>query len=171
MVGILVPIFLFVIMSMRSSLGSVSVGVKQKTGHINTEIESSLSGIRTAKAFGNEDMEIRRFDAANEIFKTSKRAFHKAMGRFNSTMELFLTVLNVVVIAVGGFMIMQDKMDYRDLVTFSLYIATFVNPHAQALHLVRDVRQRLRGSEPLCRNHAAPKPTIQDAADASPWKT
>ena len=127
-VGILVPIFLVVIMSMRSSLSSVSVGVKQKTGHINTEIESSLSGIRTAKAFANEDVEIRRFDAANEIYKTSKREFHKAMGRFNSTMELFLTVLNVVVIAVGGFMILKDKMDYRDLVTFSLYIATFVTP-------------------------------------------
>ncbi len=127
-VGILVPIFLLVVMSMRKNLGEVSTGVKQKTGHINTEIESSLSGIRTAKAFGNEDMEIRRFDAANEIYKTSKRSFHKAMGRFNSTMELFLTVLNVVVIAVGGFMIMQGKMDYRDLLTFSLYIATFVNP-------------------------------------------
>ena len=127
-VGILVPIFLLVVMSMRKNLGEVSTGVKQKTGHINTEIESSLSGIRTAKAFGNEDVEIRRFDAANEIYKTSKRSFHKAMGRFNSTMELFLTVLNVVVIAVGGFMIMQGKMDYRDLLTFSLYIATFVNP-------------------------------------------
>ena len=127
-VGILVPIFLLVVMSMRKNLGEVSTGVKQKTGHINTEIESSLSGIRTAKAFGNEDVEIRRFDAANEIYKTSKRSFHKAMGRFNSTMELFLTVLNVVVIAVGGFMIMHGKMDYRDLLTFSLYIATFVNP-------------------------------------------
>ena len=127
-VGILVPIFLLTVMSMRKNLGEVSTGVKQKTGHINTEIESSLSGIRTAKAFGNEDVEIRRFDAANEIYKTSKRSFHKAMGRFNSTMELFLTVLNVVVIAVGGFMIMQGKMDYRDLLTFSLYIATFVNP-------------------------------------------
>ena len=127
-VGILVPIFLLTVMSMRKNLGEVSTEVKQKTGHINTEIESSLSGIRTAKAFGNEDVEIRRFDAANEIYKTSKRSFHKAMGRFNSTMELFLTVLNVVVIAVGGFMIMQGKMDYRDLLTFSLYIATFVNP-------------------------------------------
>ena len=166
-VGILVPIFLFVIMSMRSSLGSVSVGVKQKTGHINTEIESSLSGIRTAKAFGNEDMEIRRFDAANEIFKTSKRAFHKAMGRFNSTMELFLTVLNVVVIAVGGFMIMQDKMDYRDLVTFSLYIATFVNPMRKLSTLSEMFANGFAGLNRFVEIMRT-DPTIQDAADAKP---
>ena len=166
-VGILVPIFLFVIMSMRSSLGSVSVGVKQKTGHINTEIESSLSGIRTAKAFGNEDMEIRRFNAANEIFKTSKRAFHKAMGRFNSTMELFLTVLNVVVIAVGGYMIMHDKMDYRDLVTFSLYIATFVNPMRKLSTLSEMFANGFAGLNRFVEIMRT-EPTIQDAADAKP---
>ena len=127
-VGILIPIFLVVVMSMRKNMSRVSVGVKQKTGHINTEIESSLSGIRTAKAFGNEKVEIARFNAANDIYKTSKRSFHKAMGAFNSAMELFLTSMNVAVIAVGGYMIMKGKMDYRDLITFSLYIATFVNP-------------------------------------------
>ena len=127
-VGILIPIFLVVIMTMRSNMSKVSVVVKQKTGHINTEIESSLSGIRTAKAFGNEEVEMARFHAANEMFKTSKRSFHKAMGAFNSAMELFLTSMNVAVIAMGGYMIMKGRMDYRDLITFSLYIATFVTP-------------------------------------------
>ena len=127
-VGILIPIFLVVIKTMRSNMSKVSVVVKQKTGHINTEIESSLSGIRTAKAFGNEEVEMARFDAANEMFKTSKRSFHKAMGAFNSAMELFLTSMNVAVIAMGGYMIMKGRMDYRDLITFSLYIATFVTP-------------------------------------------
>ena len=164
-VGILVPVFLVVIMSMRSALSSVSVGVKQKTGHINTEIESSLSGIRTAKAFANEDVEIRRFDAANEIYKTSKRAFHKAMGRFNSTMELFLTVLNVVVIAVGGYMIMRDKMDYRDLVTFSLYIATFVSPMRKLSTLSEMFANGFAGLNRFVEIMRT-EPAIQDAEDA-----
>ena len=43
-------------------------------------------------------------------------------------MELFLTSMNVVVIAVGGYMILKGRLDYRDLITFSLYIATFVSP-------------------------------------------
>ena len=168
-VGILVPVFLVVIMSMRSALSSVSVGVKQKTGHINTEIESSLSGIRTAKAFANEDVEIRRFNAANEIYKTSKRAFHKAMGRFNSTMELFLTVLNVVVIAVGGFMIMQNKMDYRDLVTFSLYIATFVSPMRKLSTLSEMFANGFAGLNRFVEIMRT-EPTIQDAEDARALK-
>ena len=127
-VGILIPVFIVVIMAMRSNMSRVSVAVKQKTGHINTEIESSLSGIRTAKAFGNEDVEVARFDAANKVYRTSKRSFYRAMGLFSSSMELFLTSMNVVVIAVGGYMILKGRLDYRDLITFSLYIATFVSP-------------------------------------------
>ena len=50
------------------------------------------------------------------------------MGRFNASMEFFLTILSVAVIAAGGFFIMQGQMDTVDLITFSLYITTFVNP-------------------------------------------
>ena len=164
-VAILVPVFLVVIMSMRNSLSDVSKGVKQKTGHINTEIESSLSGIRTAKAFGNEELERSRFDAANDIYKSSKRNFHKAMGRFNSTMELFLTSLNVVVIALGGFMILKGKMDYRDLLTFSLYIATFVTPMRKLSTLSELFANGFAGLNRFVEIMGT-EPTIQDAKDA-----
>ena len=127
-VALTIPLFLCVIMTMRRSMGRASRESKKKTGHINTEIESSLSGIRTAKAFANEDVENARFSAANELFKTAKREFHKAMGRFHCTMELFLSSLNVIVIGFGGWLIMEGKLEYIDLLTFSLYIATFVNP-------------------------------------------
>ena len=164
-VAVLVPVFLATIMSMRKSLGNVSKGVKQKTGHINTEIESSLSGIRTAKAFGNEELEGSRFDAANDIYKTSKRNFHKAMGRFNSTMELFLTSLNVVVIALGGFMILKGKMDYRDLLTFSLYIATFVTPMRKLSTLSELFANGFAGLNRFVEIMGT-EPTIQDSPDA-----
>ncbi len=127
-VGLTIPVFLAVVMTMRRRLGKASTAAKEKTGHINQEIESSLSGFRTAKAFANEQAERDRFDAANAIFKNSKREFYKAMGRFHSSVEFFLCSLNVVVIGVGGYCVMQGQMDYRDLLTFALYISSFVSP-------------------------------------------
>ncbi len=73
-------------------------------------------------------MENARFGDANEIYKTSKREFHKAMGRFHSSVEFFLCSLNVVIIGVGGYFVMCGDMDYRDLLTFTLYISSFVGP-------------------------------------------
>ena len=127
-VGLMIPVFLIVVFAMRKSMSRASAEVKQKTGHINAEIESSLSGIRTAKAFANEEMEIARFNAANDIYKVSKRQFHKAMGRFASSMEFLLCSLNVVVIGYGGYLVMKGRMDYRDLLTFTLYIVSFITP-------------------------------------------
>lgn len=127
-VALMIPVFLAVVMVMRKRMSLASAASKEKTGHINQEIESSLSGVRTAKAFANEDVERSRFNAANEIYKTSKREFHKAMGMFHSSVEFFLCSLNVVVIGFGGYYVMRGQMDYRDLITFNLYIASFVNP-------------------------------------------
>ena len=127
-VALTIPVFLMVTMAMRGRMGRASAAAKEKIGHINQEIESSLSGVRTAKAFANEKVEAARFDAANEEFKTSKRAFHKAMGMFSSSVEFFLCSMNVIVIGFGGYYVMQGKMDYRDLLTFSLYISSFVSP-------------------------------------------
>ncbi len=127
-VALLIPIFLAVVLLMRKNMARASKTVKEKVGHINTELESSLSGIRTAKAFANEEVEGARFSAANEVFKTSKRSFHKAMGMFSGSMEFLMTSLNVVVIGVGGYLVMTKQMDYRDLLTFTLYITSFITP-------------------------------------------
>ncbi len=127
-VALMIPVFLVVVIVMRKKLSEASVGVKRKIGHINTEIESSLSGIRTAKAFANEAVENNRFTAANNLFKVSKNEFYRAMGRFSSSMEFFLCSLNVVVIGYGGYLVMAGNMDYRDLLTFTLYISSFVTP-------------------------------------------
>ncbi len=127
-VGLTIPVFLIVVMTMRRRMGRASRAAKEKTGHINQEIESSLSGFRTSKAFANEAVENARFEAANSQFKTSKRQFHKAMGLFHSSVEFFLCSLNVVIIGVGGYYVMEKQMDYSDLVTFVLFIATFVSP-------------------------------------------
>ena len=166
-VGLMIPVFLAVVMTMRRSMSKASVAAKEKTGHINQEIESSLSGIRTAKAFANEPVENARFTAANEIYKTSKREFHKAMGRFHSSVEFFLCSLNVVVIGVGGYYVMRRKMDYRDLLTFTLYISSFVSP-----------MRKLSGFSELFANGFAglnrfvslmrTEPTLQDLPDAKP---
>ena len=127
-IAVILPIFFLVVWKCRASMQEASRRVKQKTAVINADIESGLSGIRTAKAFANEQAELRKFEDSNDSFKTSKRQFHKAMGRFNATMEFFLCILSVAVIAAGGVFIMRGEMDTVDLITFSLYITTFVNP-------------------------------------------
>ena len=125
---IIIPISLAIVTLNRRAMSRTSKKVKQTTAGINADIESSISGMRTAKAFSNEGAENEKFLGANERFKTSKTDYYKAMARFMSSMEFFLCILPVTVIAVGGLLIMDGQMTYIDLITFSLYISTFINP-------------------------------------------
>ena len=164
-VALMVPLFALLIMFMRRRMAKASKKVKEKTAHINTEIESSLSGIRTSKAFANEEKEGNRFNAANGLFRDSKREFHKAMGQFHSCMEFFLCSLNVVVIGLGGFLIMGDKLDYRDLITFTLYIASFVSPMRKMSNFSELFANGFAGLNRFVAIMRT-EPTIQDAPDA-----
>ncbi|MBR5529508.1 MAG: ABC transporter ATP-binding protein [Oscillospiraceae bacterium] len=166
-IAVIIPVLLVVVLLMRRRMSDVSKRVKEKVGHINTEIESSLSGIRTAKAFGNEDMEIERFNAANTVYKGSKRDFHKAMGIFSGSMEFLMTSLNVVVIGYGGYLVMTERMDYRDLLTFTLYIGSFINPMRKLSHFAELFANGFAGLNRFV-NLMRTEPALKDKEDAQP---
>ncbi len=127
-VAILIPVFVVIIMMQRRNMSRASSNVKKKLAGINTDIESSLSGMKTSMAFANEAVDDGRFTAANGKYRNSKKEFYKAMGIFNSSQEFFMGILPAVVITVGGFLIMRGEMNYIDLITFTLFVSSFVSP-------------------------------------------
>ena len=126
--AVVLPLCLWFTLSQRVRMKEANIEVKKKTADIDAAIESSISGIRTAKAFANEEQELNKFDDANALFKASKVEYYKTMGLFQSGMDFTCCIAQVLVITVGGLLIMQEKMDYIDLVTFSLYVSTFISP-------------------------------------------
>ena len=164
-ISVLIPIFVIVVISRRRKLGNVSRQVKAKTAVITTEIESSLSGMRTSKAFANESTEFSKFSNANGRYRDSKRAFHKQMGIFHGTMEFFLSIMSVVIILFGGYLIMRDQLDYIDLITFSLYITTFVSPVRKLANFAEQYAVGIAGLQRFT-DIMRTDPSIADAEDA-----
>ena len=126
--AIALPLLVAFTLSRRVRMKKANLEVKRKTAEINSAIESGISGIRTAKAFANERAEDDKFVAANEKYKAARKEYFNAMGGFQSGMEFTTSVMQVLVIAAGGLFIMLGYMDYIDLMTFTLYVSTFVTP-------------------------------------------
>ena len=125
---VILPLCLWFTLSQRLRMKRANIEVKRKTADIYSAIESSISGIRTAKAFANEHVEHEKFEEANALFRGAKVEYYRSMGLFMSGMEFTTGIMQVVVVAFGGLLIMQGKMDYVNLITFSLYVSTFVSP-------------------------------------------
>ena len=164
---IILPLCLLFTVRQRARMQKASLEVRKKTADINAAIESGISGIRTAKAFANETEELKKFDGSNNIFKTARRGYYKAMGLFQSGMEFSTGAMQVVVIGVGGLLIMAGRMDYIDLVTFTLYVSAFVSPLRK---LIMFMEQYTQGSAGFSRflEIMRTEPEIRDAADAQP---
>ncbi|MCR5198539.1 MAG: ABC transporter ATP-binding protein/permease [Prevotella sp.] len=162
---ILLPLCIAIGAHERMSMQRANRQVKVKTGEINAAIESGISGIRTSKAFSNEAAEDAKFHEANEAFKLSKVDFYKAMGRFNAGVDGAVGLMQVAVVAFGGYLIMRGDMDYIDLITFTLYVSAFTQPIRKFMQFMEIYTQGMAGFDRFLEIMRT-KPEIEDAPNA-----
>jgi len=162
---VILPLCLWFTLSQRLRMKRANIEVKRKTADIYSAIESSISGIRTAKAFANEAEEHEKFERSNALFRGAKVEYYRSMGLFMSGMEFTTGIMQVVVIAVGGLLIMRGKMDYIDLITFSLYVSTFVSPVRKLAQFSEQYMQGTAGFERFLEIMRT-EPEIKDSPDA-----
>ena len=162
-----IPIFILFTALTRKKMMRASLEVKAKLAGINGEVESSISGMRTAKAFANEEAENQKFNAANDQFRGAKRGYYKTMAFYQSGMEFFMGVLSALVIAFGGYLIMKGQMDFIDLTTFALYVTSFITPIRKLSAFVEQFMQGMAGFKRFVELMSL-EPDIQDAPGAKP---
>ena len=163
--AILLPLCLWFTLKCRVKMKAANMEVKKKMGVIYSALENGVSGVRTAKAFANEALEKEKFDAANELYRGAKKEYYRTMGAFMSGMEFTTGIMPVAVIAVGGLMIMQGSFDYIDLITFTLYVSTFINPVRKLAQFAEIYMQGTAGFERFLEIMRT-EPEIRDAPDA-----
>lgn len=122
------PLVIFIAIRNRKKLSESSRLVKDKTAVINGALENSLTGIRVTQGFTAESLEVEKFAQSNITYKESKKDFYKVMSTFHANVDFFMALLSLLVVALGGYFIMQKKMTLPDLIAANLFVATFTNP-------------------------------------------
>ncbi len=138
---------------------------KARIADINTQIEDSLSGIRTVKSFGNEEMELKKFRKGNEEFVESRRRSYWYMAWLNSVMTALTTLVTVVALIAGAFFIFSGKASVADLVTYLLYINNFTEPVRKLMNFMEQFQSGYSGYLRFLEMLDV-KPDIADAPDA-----
>ena len=162
---IAVPLIVIFVATRRRNMMKVSREVKRRTAGINAEIESSISGIRVAKAFGNEDEEIDKFSHCTNEYVGAKQGYYRVMAGFFSGTELMMNLMSLSVICVGSYLIMKNKMDIATLVTFNMYVASVQSPIRKLTQFTEQFTQGMAGFQRF-RAIMHEDPDIVDAPDA-----
>ena len=165
-----VPLIVIFVAMRRSRMMKVSRAVKQRTAAINAEIESSISGIRVAKAFGNEAEEIRKFSECTGRYVEARSGYYKVMASFFSGTELMMNLMSLSVICAGSYLIMKEQMDIATLVTFNMYVASVQSPIRKLTQFTEQFTQGMAGFQRF-RAIMHEQPDITDSPEAKPLES
>lgn len=140
-----IPIIIIFTMTKRLKMSKAFYDVRKKIALVNTKLENSISGIRVAKSFTNEEFEMEKFDEGNAQFRTSRSHAYKYMAEFMAGSRFFVDMLNVVVLGFGGYFVYKDYIGLIDLSTYFLYIAYFMQPIRRLTSFVEQYQSGMSG--------------------------
>ncbi len=138
---------------------------KERIAAINERVEDALSGIRVVKSFGNEALEINRFDEANEHFLATRRHGYKAEALFSVGLQTYAQLITLAVIVLGAVRILGATLTVADLMTYLLCVAILIDPIQRAANFARLWQQGITGFHRFM-DVLQRAPDIEDDVDA-----
>ncbi len=160
-----VPVMILFAMKKRKKMHTAFMSVRKKIADVNANLENSISGVRVAKSFTNEEYEIEKFDEGNNRFRQSREWAFKAMAEFSSGIHFFTNILNVVVISAGGLFVAYDIIDMGTLVAYLLFVNFFLQPVRRLSAFVEQYQNGMTGFQRFTEILNI-KPDIEDSPTA-----
>ena len=121
--------------------------VQDQVAVVATLVQDMAAGARVVKAFGQEQREVERFDAANE--QLYQRYFDSTrLQSFNTPLLNFIAnAATVVMLWVGGLLVISNQLTLGELVAFYAYLLQIVGPVRQGGFLMSMASRAAASSE------------------------
>lgn len=139
--------------------------VRKKIANVNAQLENSISGIRVAQSFTNEEFEKNKFDLGNQEFKESRQFAFKSMAEMTTGIDLMMNMLKVTVLALGGYLTYSGEITIGAFVAYFLYVDLFLQPIRRLMQFAQQYEDGMSGFERFVEIMET-KSSITDSPDA-----
>ena len=102
--------------------------VQQRLDRLNTVLQENISGANLVKAFVRADHEGERFEVANEDLTHNTIQVMQFMSAMSPALTVFINIGMVLVIWLGGVQSIQGNLSLGQIVAFTNYLLTTMNP-------------------------------------------
>jgi len=158
--------FLIIYMFLRRKKMMESFRSTREThANINSQVESSVGGVRLTKAYTNEAFEIDKFNDINESYQHSWKEAYFQMGIFSSGTSFIIDMINVTVLALGAYFVANGEFSLGSYTSYFLYMNFIMQPIRRLVMMMQQIQRGWSGYEKF---HAIMEiePTIKSKADA-----
>lgn len=159
------PFIFLIIILFKNKVAPRHKALREKLAHMNTAAQENISGNRVVKAFAREDYEIAKFNECNtEYSKTNKKTAMTWL-TYYPYVESFANLLPVVLLAVGGFFIINKQLTMGEYVAFSGLIWAIANPMRQLGNIMNEFQRFSAAADKVMEIYYS-EPEIVDKPDA-----
>ena len=127
--------FIFVMLIVKKSQ-KYFAEQQEYLGHVNGQIEEIYSGHDVVKLFNGEEKELAKFKEMNKTLYNSawKSQFLSMM--MHPIMTFIGNLGYVAVSILGGWLVIQNKIQVGDILSFTQYVRSFTQPLSQAAQIM-----------------------------------
>jgi len=136
-----------------------------QVGEINAQVEDSLLGIAVVKSFTNEDYEEQKFAEGNQVFLRMKKRIYTSMAGLTCTTRSFDGLMYIVVVMLGAFLMLREKITPGDFVSALLYVNMLLTTIRRLVDYAEQFQRGTTGIERFLEIMDVP-PDITDAPNA-----
>lgn len=140
-----IPLMIWFAINKRKKMERAFMAVRKEIADVNAQLENSISGIRVAKSFTNEEYEIEKFNQGNEAFSNARKQSYKVMAEFISGIEIISNLLNLLVISIGGYFVYTNIINLGDLFAYTLYVNFFMQPIRRLTNIAQQLQDGATG--------------------------
>lgn len=144
---IVTPLIALTGISFSKKVGPAFRNARACLSQLNTVAQENISGNRIVKAMVREKYELEKFDKANTDYKNANIKSNRISQKYVPTLNFLANTLNVLVLIVGGWMVIADKMTVGDYVTFNSMSWALNSPMRSLGWLINDTSNMLASAE------------------------
>jgi len=120
---------------------------RETTGDVTAGLQEEIAGVREAQAFNRTDRNISRFRERNAANRDANVQAVGVSSAFAPAIDVLSTLATAVVIAYGGYLVVNDALTVGVLTSFVLYVQQFFRPLQMLSTMYAQVQAGLAGAE------------------------
>jgi len=161
------PLFIWVAARFRAKTFPASYTDALYKASVAGIVEEAVTGVRVVKAFGQEEQEQEALQAEARVLFQSRIRASRITAAFSASLDAFPGLTQVGVLALGGYLVMQDHITLGVYLAFSSYVLQLVTP-VRFLSSILTTSQQARAGAARLHDLLDATSSVRDAPDAVP---
>lgn len=142
---IMIPFLVLFIVKKRTAMTIAFRKNRIEIAEVNASLENSIAGVRVARAFTGEAEEQKKFNENNQRYVAVREKAYRVMAEFFSGTNFLTAMMNVIILAGGGYCVYAGVITVGDMVAYMLFINMFVTPIKKLIQFVEMFQNAITG--------------------------